>query len=143
MSIPHVFISYASENCDTVSTVKSIVSNPNNTIKFVDRSLPGPILNAQGDVNRRPPDDPVSQPVKDAICSRMKDAGKLLVLIGPNTHSRTWVKWEIDTFRKYHRSNPAILLMRIPKDKYSGKPNNIDDPVQDWDSKLLEEWLGH
>lgn len=121
--------------------VLSLCDNPNNPIGFVSRSLPEPVLNEYGDVIRRAPHDSQAQPVKNSLGERLRQAGKLLVLLGSNTHSREWVKWEIDTFRSLHGDNADIFLMRIKGNVHAGKPNNIDDEIYDWDTKLLKEWL--
>ena len=121
--------------------VLSLCDNPNNPIEFVSRSLPEPIINEYGDVIRRPPHDSQAQPVKNVLKERLRQAGKLLVLLGSNTHSREWVKWEVDTFRSIHSCRADIFLMRIKGNPYAGKPNNIDGEVHNWDTKLLRGWL--
>ncbi|PVZ72012.1 TIR domain-containing protein [Pelagibaculum spongiae] len=141
MPTPHVFISYAGDDFAAVETVKSIDSNPNNSIKFVDRSLAEPVRNANDDVIRRPPSDPASRAVKDAISPLLKNAGKLLVLIGSNTHSHEWVKWEIDTYRSLHPGNRSILLMRVPGEYNAGAPSNINIKPIDWNINDLKNWI--
>ncbi|UYM15466.1 TIR domain-containing protein [Endozoicomonas euniceicola] len=122
MNQPHVFISYAGENYENLQDVRAAASNPNNLITFVDRSLADPVRNSYGHINRRPPSDPASEQVKQEIQELLQQAGKLLVLVGPNTHSHEWVLWEVDTFLQMHSGRSRVMFMRIPGDYDSGMP---------------------
>lgn len=142
MKQPHVFTSYAGENHGNLQDVRSVASNPNHLITFVDRSLADPVLNDYGHINRRPPSDPASEPVKKKIRELLQQSGKLLVLVGPNTHSHEWVLWEIKTFLQIHNDKERVLFMRIPGDHYSGMPQEYRDfELHNWNTSILARWL--
>ena len=142
MKQPHVFISYAGENYEILHDVRSAASNPNNLITFADRSLAEPVRNSYGDINRRPPSDPASEPVKRKIRELLQEAGKLLVLVGTNTHSHEWVLWEIETFLQMHNDRSRVLFMRVPGDCYSGMPQELSEfDIHDWNTNTIARWL--
>lgn len=142
MKQPHVFISYAGENYGNLQDVRSVGNNPNNPIVFEDRSLADPVLNDRGHINRRPPSDPASAPVKRKIRELLQHSGKLLVLVGPNTHSHEWVLWEIKTFLQMHNDRSRVLFMRIPGDRFSGMPYEFRGfEIHHWNTNVLDRWL--
>jgi hypothetical protein len=141
-----VFISY--DHCDHeyLNDIKSVNQNQNNALTFLDRSLKRPVLNEHGNINKKPPTDPKSKKVRKEIRKLLNQSSKLLVLIGKDTHSCEWVKWEINTFREIKR-RPDIVLMRLDgsldEQTSAGPPNNAKGmPVEDWNVKRLSEWLG-
>ena len=137
-----VFISYKHSDRAYVNQVTSAVKNPNHPLEFDDHSLVKGVMNAHGDINRRPPSDHASQPVKDEIEKRLKQSTKLLVLIGNDTHSSEWVKWEIDTFKK-HRGERNILIMRHQHSTGSLPYEYSRYDIQEWNTQYLSTWLQH
>jgi hypothetical protein len=136
-----VFISYDHDDQSTKRDVDSIRLNGNNLVEFHDNSLLEPIYNSYGHVNRRMPTDQVSENVSSAIHKLLYGSSKLLVLIGRDTHSSEWVKWEIDTFKSL-KMNPDILFMRVNNDLSSGLPSNArSHEIINWDSTKLRSWL--
>lgn len=135
-----IFISHNHRDSASINLLKSINSNPNNGLLFKDKSLSAPVYNDYNHINRRPPSDSASKPVKKEISALLDKSDKLLVLIGPDTHSSLWVQWEINAFISKHGSN-HILLMRIPNDSNSGAPTNAKHlPINNWDITLLNNW---
>lgn len=136
-----VFISYDHKDQNILDDIKSIKNNPNNVADFLNRSLIDPILNEHGHVNRRTPIDPKSLPVRQEIEKLLKQSSKLLVLIGRDTHSSEWVKWEIGTFTKL-KKKPDILLMRASGEQLAGAPSNAKHlEITNWNFKKLSWWL--
>ena len=136
-----VFISYDHDDQNTKRDVDSIRLNSNNLVAFHDNSLSEPVHNAFGHVNRRMPSDHASENVRSTIEKLLVESSKLLVLIGRDTHSSEWVKWEIDTFRSIKR-NPDVLFMRVKNDFHSGLPSNARYyEIQNWDLSKLKDWL--
>lgn len=136
-----VFISYDHDDQNAKKDIDSIRLNNNNLIKFNDNSLSSPVYNDYGHVNRRMPSDYASEKVCSKINDLLFDSSKLLVLIGKDTHSSEWVKWEIDRF-KLIKTKPDILFMRIKNDLYSGLPNNVHDyDIRNWNILELISWL--
>lgn len=48
--------------------------------------------------------------IKQLLRDRMKWAGTAVVLIGPNTHKREWVNWEIEQANKLGKSIIGIFI---------------------------------
>ncbi len=136
-----VFISYDHDDQSTKRDVDSIRLNGNNLVEFHDNSLLEPVYNSYGHVNRRMPNDPASENVRSKIVELLNRSSKLLVLIGRDTHSSEWVKWEIEKFKALKR-NPDILFMRVKNDLNSGLPSNArSHEIINWDSTGLRSWL--
>jgi len=136
-----VFISYAHQDQKCFNDIKSIRLNYNNSVDFIDGSLQSPILNSYGDVNLRPPKDPVSQPVRDKIEYLLARSSRLLVLVGNNTHSKEWINWEIETFIRY-KGHRDILIMRVVNEDHAGLSNNVHNlEIYNWDMDILKQWL--
>jgi len=136
-----VFVSYDHDDRNAKRDVESVSSNNNNTASFHDNSLIEPIYNSNGHVNRRMPSDPASENIRKTIKNKLEESSKLLVLIGRDTHSSEWVKWEIETFKSI-KNNPDILYMRIKGDYFSNLPKSVHDySVKDWNMSELSSWL--
>ena len=136
-----VFISYDHNDQKFVESIRGLSKNKNHTLKFVDRSLAEPVLNVNGHTNRRTPSDPASQPVRDAIQRLLSDSGKILVLLGQNTHSRKWVQWEVNKFIELKRNENRVLLMRIKNNITSGPPGTVSHlPVVNWNMQVLSNF---
>lgn len=136
------FVSYDHDDQARLNDLQSVSKNPNNNVEFLDRSLAEPVTNQYGHIIRRPPSDIQAYPVKKRIKRLLEQSSKLIVLIGRDTHSSEWVKWEIDTFRAIKGSDKNILLMRVLGDTPSGVPSNAKKvQLINWDLDLLSEWL--
>lgn len=136
-----IFISYMHQDQDRFNDVKAIRLNYNNQVDFIDGSLQNPIYNTHGDINRRLPSDPAARNVVNEIKSLLAKSSKLLVLIGQNTHSSEWVKWEIETFINL-KNNPDILFMRVAGDLWAGLPSGTRrHEIYDWDINRLTQWV--
>lgn len=136
-----VFISYDHDDQHAKRDMESIRANANNSISFHDNSLVEPVRNVYGHVNRRMPEDPASKDVRDTIERKLNESSKLLVLIGRDTHSSKWVKWEVETFKSLKRS-PDILFMRVKGDYDSGLPSFANShEIKNWNMSELTNWL--
>jgi len=133
-----VFVSYDHDNVQSCNDLRSINLNPNNDVKFFDGSLSEPVYNTHGHVNRRPPFNPDSNPVNNKILDLLKEADKMLVLIGQDTHSSLWVNWEIKQFRKNNSDND-IVLMRCAGNDNGGIPQAAQGlRIHDWSIERLQ-----
>lgn len=135
-----VFISYKHDDRGYVDQVISVSRNPNSPLEFDDHSLAEAVLNEHGHVNRRPPSDFASTPVKQEIQKRLKQADKLVVIIGENTHSSEWVKWEMDTFSNF-RGARNILMMRHQYSTGGAPAGYSNYEIQDWNTRYLNQWV--
>jgi len=136
-----VFISYDHDDQSAKTDVESVRLNSNNLVSFHDSSLSEPVYNMNGHVNRRMPNDPASENVRTIIKNKLNESSKLLVLIGRDTHSSEWVKWEVDTFQSI-KNNSDILFMRIKGDSYSSLPKTVyGHSIKNWNMSELNSWL--
>ncbi|MFK0572829.1 TIR domain-containing protein [Endozoicomonas sp.] len=137
-----VFISYATNNIQYVRDIRSMANNPNNDTAFIDSSLPEPVRAPNGSIIKKSPHHESAAPVRNEIHSLLVNSDKLLVIVGPDTHSRKWVEWEIKMFRKLHTDDDRILLVRCPNDQNSGMPKYISDiEIIDWQPEVIKYWL--
>lgn len=134
-----VFISYSHSDQRYVSDIKSVRLNRNHGLGFNDKSLQEPIYNEEGHVNRRPPHDSASYLVRQEISRRLQESDKLLVLLGNDTHSKLWVEWEINEFRKLKQGSD-ILVMKVPN-SLGGAPKIVQQEVYDWDLNMVSSWV--
>jgi hypothetical protein len=138
-----VFISFDHDDASQVGGLRATLKNMNNSIDFLDRSLREPVK----DVNGRPimvkPSDSRAKKVKSEIIDLMNASSKMVVLIGRNTHSSEWVKWEIDKFREIkHNDDRRIICMRLKGNTSFGKPANATGiSIIDWDLDFLNRWI--
>lgn len=135
-----VFISYSHSDQRYVNDIKSVRLNLNHGLSFYDNSLPEPVFNGEGHVNRRPPHDSASLPVRNRISELLRDSDKLLVLLGDDTHSKLWVEWEIEQF-KNQKWNPDILVMKVPG-SLGGAPRVAQNyRIYHWDLDMVTKWV--
>jgi len=141
LNMKRIFISHNHRNSDAIERIKSLNKNPNNNLNFKDKSLSGPILNQYDHVIRRPPSDTAANPVKKEIKRLLHESDKLLVLVGPDSHSSMWVDWEIKAFTSIYGSTKNILLMATQNDTRTTGPESARHlTVHAWDTKRLIEW---
>jgi len=146
----NIFISFDHDDADQVGGFKSIKSNTNHPLDFNDHSLEEPVTGKTGKPLTFPPDDPRSKPVRDVIKKKFDECSKLVVLIGPKTHSSDWVHWEIVTFFEKKKSISGdntwkrIRGMRLKGHEDAKKPNAIGGratKTMNWDPEELNNWL--
>jgi hypothetical protein len=135
-----VFISYKSDDIQHKDALKSINYNKNIDICFFDSSLAEDVRNKEGHINRRPPWAERSQKTLDIIKNLLRQSNKLLVLIGPNTHSSEWVREEIRIFLETHDFD-HILFMRVKGDTTSGFRGIDASSIKNWSMPILSRFL--
>lgn len=141
MKLVSVFISHNHKDSEFIGVIKSIQSNPNNALYFNDISLSSPVYNSYGHINRRPPSDQLSKPVKDEINKLLNNTDKLLVLVGNETHSKKWVSWEIKSFVS-KKGWGGVMLMRTPDNSQGGAPEIANDlELNEWNIDKLTTWI--
>ena len=135
-----VFISYSHSDQSYVNDIKSVRLNRNHRLGFNDQSLQEPIYNEEGHVNRKPPHDYASFPVREEISRLLRKSDKLLILLGDDTHSKLWVDWEIKEYKNM-KINPDILVMRVPE-SFGGAPGVIQNQeIHEWDLDMVSKWV--
>ncbi len=87
--------------------------------------------------------------IESLIRPKIKWAGTVIVLIGPDTHTRDWVDWEIEYA---HSLDKRIIGVYVQGGKESDVPKNLNvygDALVGWDSDKIigaiegkhDDWL--
>lgn len=118
----NVFISHYSKDDEHIGKLKVLLGNRGYTIKnsSIDSTKPNQANNPEY--------------VKSILRSRIQWAGTTIVLIGPNTHKRDWVNWEIEQSNK---AGNRIVGTYIHGETDSIVPESFEkygDALVGWDS---------
>jgi len=118
----NVFISHYNKDDEHIQKLKNLLSTKNLQIKnsSIDSTK----------TNKASNDDYIKQLLRD----RIKWAGTTIVLIGPDTHKRDWVNWEIEQSNKMGNNIVGIYL---EGEKESELPDSFEKYGNDligWDS---------
>lgn len=76
--------------------------------------------------------------IKQILASRIKWAGKIIVIISPDTKNHDWVSWEIEYANKY--PDKRIIGVWAPGAAGVDMPPELDeyaDAIVGWDSKAI------
>jgi len=126
----NLFVSHYHKDLEHLPKLKKLLSNKGYNIK--DSSMDESEKN-----NAKNPDY-----IKSILRPKIKWAGKMIVLIGPETHQRNWVDWEIDYAASF--GNKKIIGVYINGASDSDIPeslNKFGDAVVGWDSDKLIDAL--
>jgi len=121
----NVFVSHYNKDEENIGKLKSLLSVKGYTIKnaSIDSTKPNRANNPEY--------------IKRLLRMRIHWAGTFICLIGPETHTRKWVDWEIDqAFKKGKR----IVGVYINGAKDSDVPENFEkygDALVGWDSNRI------
>ncbi|HHF2952396.1 TIR domain-containing protein [Vibrio sp. HS-50-1] len=80
----NVFISFATEDIDTVNLLRAQAKNDKSDIEFNDHSVKEPYNSEQAEY------------IKRKITERISRASVTVVYVSPNTAQSDWVKWEVE-----------------------------------------------
>lgn len=80
----NVFISFATEDIDTVNLLRAQAKNEKSDIEFNDHSVKEPYNSEQAEY------------IKRKITERISRASVTVVYVSPNTAQSDWVKWEVE-----------------------------------------------
>ncbi|CAB1059157.1 hypothetical protein D1BOALGB6SA_3915 [Olavius sp. associated proteobacterium Delta 1] len=118
----NVFISHYSKDDEHIGKLKDLLDHKGYTIKnsSIDSSKPNQAKNTEY--------------IKSLLRSRIQWAGTTVVLIGPDTHKREWVNWEIEQSNK---TGNRIIGLYIHGETDSIVPEAFEkygDALVGWDS---------
>lgn len=122
-----VFISFENDkDKDSFDSIKGLIENPNINVSFNDKSV------------RKEIDSTNENRIRKEIREKIKSASVLLCIVGKDTHSSRWVKWEIETARQ---NNKKVFFMRKKDDLNSSMPRDVlgKDVVINWSIKFLQK----
>lgn len=109
----NLFISHYGGDEKYIEKFKKLLSSKNYDIR--DSSI------VESEPNRAKSPDYI----KTLIGSQIDWAGKIVVLIGPKTHERDWVNWEIEYAAKH--GDKRIVGVYLPGAMDSDIPESLDD----------------
>jgi hypothetical protein len=122
----NIFISHYGEDEEHISKVKNLIEKRNYDIR--DSSI------VESDPNR------AKNPeyIKTLLRPKIDWAGTVLVLIGPKTHEREWVNWEIEYANKKGDKRIVGVYLRGATDAdVPDKLNDYGDACVPWNSDKL------
>jgi len=131
-SVRNVFISHHSKDDKSIDSMTSNLARKgfnlrNSSIRLKDRN------------KSRVESDQVSErTIKRLLSMKMRWAGKIIVIIGKETHQRKWVNWEIETAIKQGKE-----IIGVYQDKLEGDihiPTQLEDyanSIVSWDTESI------
>lgn len=121
-----VFISYEHDgDKDFINGIRGMLANDNIDVDFYDESVKQPIDSVNANY------------IKSKLRDMINRASTLLVIVGKDTHSSEWVKWEI---RTADNLNKDIIFMRRKGDYNSSMSSSVlgNKPIYNWDLEKLK-----
>lgn len=122
MKNKNVFISHFSEDEENIPKLKKLVEKKGYTLRnsSIDSSKQNTAKNEEY--------------VKSILRGGIKHAGTTIVLIGPDTHKRSWVNWEIEQSNKQGNRIVGVFLE-------GAKDSDIPESFQKYGDSLVG-WTG-
>jgi len=126
--IYNIFISHFHKDVEQVSKLKELLKYRGYETRYIsiDDSEPNQSKN---------PDY-----IKSLIRPKIEWAGTTVVLIGPETHTREWVNWEIEYANKLGKRIVGVLVRGAKESDVPDVPENINmfgDSLAGWDSDKI------
>ncbi len=129
----NIFISHCGEDADQLQKLRRLIKKKGYKIR--DSSLD----------ERNPNNAKDPEYIKSLLRPKIDWAGEIIVLIGPETHKKEWVDWEIEYASK--NGNKRIIGVYIPGGSDSDVPENLKkygDALVTWNSDKLGDAIeGH
>jgi len=121
----NVFISHFNEDEENIRKMKDLLSSKGYQIKnsSIDSTKPNRATNEEY--------------IRRLLRMRIQWAGKFIALIGPETHTRPWVNWEIE---QAYKKGKRIIGIYIQGAKDSDVPENLEkygDSIVGWNSDKI------
>lgn len=123
----NIFISHCGEDADQLENLRSLLKGKGYEVR--DSSID----------ERNPNNAKDPEYIKSLLRPKIDWAGKVLVLIGPETHSKEWVDWEIEYASSFGNKRIIGVYDRGATD--SDIPENLNkygDALVPWNSDKLE-----
>jgi hypothetical protein len=114
----NLFISFASEDIDTVNLLRGQAKNERSDIDFVDRSV------------RDPFDSKRSDYIRQRISERIRQSSMTIVYLSRDAANSSWVNWEIDRSIELGRKVVAFFSGDRP-------PNQMPEAVTRHNIKVV------
>lgn len=127
ISVPHAFISFASEDEDHVNLLRGQAKNPSTELRFDDFSLKKAI------------DSDNETYIKTRIRERIKRASITLVYLTNESAASEWVSWEINESLRQGKSIVGIYQGDAPPSKLPSEFQENSLKVVKWSHEKLDK----
>lgn len=125
MPTKNVFVSHFGKDDEHVGNLKTLLGKSGYTLR-------------NSSIDSTKPNDASNQEyIKGLLRDGIRWAGAVVVLIGPDTHSRWWVNWEIEQAAKQGK---PIVGVYIQGEKDAQIPDNLDlygDALVGWNTDAI------
>ncbi|WP_423807870.1 TIR domain-containing protein [Photobacterium damselae] len=125
----NVFISHYGKDDDSVQGLKKLLSNNGYTLRnsSIDSTKPNNATNEDY--------------IKSLLRKKMEWAGSAIVLIGPETHTREWVNWEIDLAHRLGKPIVGVFMQGATDSDVPESFEKYGDSLVGWRSDKIIEAL--
>ena len=125
-----VFISFKAEDKARVDGLRLLAKNPNYELDFYDESVRAPVNSTNADY------------IKQRIRDKIRRCGVVLCLVNSETHTSSWVDWELRTAINLEKPVVAMAVKGLHR---ATLPAPIRGGVRfrNWDPGALGELLDH
>lgn len=130
MSKHNIFVSHRHEDDDLVGDLKKLLARSGAEIR--DSS----ITSENGNNAKN------EEYIKSLIRDRIEWAGKMIVIISPETHNHKWVEWEIEFARTF--PDKRIIGVFAPGTTTENLPEGLEDyadSIVNWDAEAIIDAL--
>jgi hypothetical protein len=122
----NVFVSHRHEDDKLVGDLKKMLAKSGAEIRdsSITRSTPN---NAKSEAY-----------IRQLLADQIRWAGKIIVVISPDTHNHTWVDWEIEYARKF--PDKRIIGVWAPGTEQGDMPDGLEDyanAIVNWDADTI------
>ena len=146
----NVFISFEHHDLERVNSIRALANNPRHNLEFHDRSEIEPVTDRRGTPLPYQPDDPArARPIKNELRRLLRQATKMVVVVGEFTRRSKWVEWEIQSFHDRYNSvsgdgNRRIVALYVPEANDEDLPRiirSLSIPQIQWNMDALTQWI--
>ncbi|KJY85653.1 hypothetical protein TW84_21375 [Vibrio neptunius] len=128
----NVFISHYGKDDDSVQGLKKLLANNGYTLRnsSIDSTKPNEAKNEDY--------------IKQLLREKMKWAGSAIVLIGPETHTREWVNWEIELAYRLGKPIVGVFMQGATDSDVPESFEKYGDALVGWRSdKIIDALEGN
>lgn len=121
----NVFVSHYNKDEENIGKLKSLLSGKGYTLKnsSIDSTKPNRAKNPEY--------------IKRLLRMRINWAGTFVCLIGPNTHKRDWVNWEIDQANKKGKRIVGVFINGASNSDVPSSFEKFGDSLVSWRSEKI------
>ena len=125
---PKIYPCFSSEDIDHLHGLIGMIKNKNNVLSGIP-------IQEQENLEGNPP-----EVVKVHLRPKIKQSDIMVLLLGKNTHSRRWVRYEIEVAQSFRI---PIFAVRIPESNIGGLPSILKGKVSvvNWNIREIQSMI--